>query len=137
MCSSYASEGSVALPFCNASCNSKSCFTCLLPIHANKWEANSLVAVGDEEGGIRLLDSSMDEDAGFSGAYLGFRPHMNSIMDLEFSSDDMLLATASGDQTSLIIDMTTQRPIHCLSNHSSSVKRVQFQPASNNKVCLL
>ncbi|CAI7590100.1 unnamed protein product [Penicillium crustosum] len=117
MCSSYASEGSVALPFCNASCNT-----------------NSLVAVGDEEGGIRLLDSSMDEDAGFSGAYLGFRPHMNSIMDLEFSSDDMLLATASGDQTSLIIDMTTQRPIHCLSNHSSSVKRVQFQPASNNKV---
>jgi WD40 repeat protein len=59
---------------------------------------------------------------------------MNSIMDLEFSSDDMLLATASGDQTSLIIDMTTQRPIHCLSNHSSSVKRIQFQPASNNKV---
>lgn len=90
--------------------------------------------MGDEEGGIRLLDSSIDEDPGFTHAYLGFRPHMNSIMDLEFSSDDMLLATASGDQTSLIIDMTTQRPIHCLSNHSSSVKRVQFQPASNNKV---
>lgn len=103
-------------------------------MHANKWEANSLVAVGDEEGGIRLLDSSIDEDAGFTDAYLGFRPHMNSIMDLEFSSDDSLLATASGDQTSLIIDMATQRPIHCLSNHSSSVKRVQFQPASNNKV---
>ncbi|KAJ5800225.1 uncharacterized protein N7518_002293 [Penicillium psychrosexuale] len=117
MCSSYGSERSVALPFCNASCNT-----------------NSLVAVGDEEGGIRLLDSSIDEDPGFADAYLGFRPHMNSIMDLEFSSDDMLLATASGDQTSLIIDMTTQRPIHCLSNHSSSVKRVQFQPASNNKV---
>lgn len=59
---------------------------------------------------------------------------MNSIMDLEFSSDDSLLATASGDQTSLVIDMTTQRPVHCLSNHVSSVKRIQFQPASNNKV---
>ncbi|KAJ5782568.1 hypothetical protein N7457_004342 [Penicillium paradoxum] len=116
-CGSYASDGSLALPFCNASCNT-----------------NSLVAVGDEEGGIRLLDSSIDEENGFIDAYLGFRPHMNSIMDLEFSSDDMLLATASGDQTSLVIDMTTQRPIHCLSNHSSSVKRVQFQPASNNKV---
>ncbi|KAJ5690551.1 hypothetical protein N7462_004943 [Penicillium macrosclerotiorum] len=116
-CASYANEGSLALPFCNVSCNT-----------------NSLVAVGDEEGGIRLLDSSKDDDRGFSSAYLGFRPHMNSIMDLEFSSDDMLLATASGDQTSLIIDMTTQRPIHCLSNHVSSVKRVQFQPAANNKV---
>lgn len=92
------------------------------------------MAVGDEEGGIRLLDSFKDDGRGFSAAYLGFRPHMNSIMDIEFSSDDMLLATASGDQTSLVIDMTTQRPIHCLSNHVSSVKRVQFQPAANNKV---
>lgn len=96
--------------------------------------ANSIIAIGDEEGGIRLLDSSIDEDAGFTNAYLGFRPHVNSIMDLEFSSDDMLLATASGDQTSLVIDMTTQKPIYCLSNHFPSVKRVQFQPASNNKV---
>ncbi|KAJ5610976.1 hypothetical protein N7510_007695 [Penicillium lagena] len=116
-CASYANEGSLALPFCNASCNT-----------------NSLVAVGDEEGGIRLLDSSKDDARGFSEAYLGFRPHMNSVMDLEFSSDDMLLATASGDQTSLVIDMTTQQPIYCLSNHVSSVKRVQFQPAANNKV---
>lgn len=59
---------------------------------------------------------------------------MNALMDLEFSSDDMLLATASGDQTALVIDMTTQKPIYCLSNHVSSVKRVQFQPAANNKV---
>ncbi|KAJ5670376.1 uncharacterized protein N7477_005739 [Penicillium maclennaniae] len=116
-CTSYAADGQIALPFCNASCNT-----------------NSLVAVGDEEGGIRLLDSSKDDERGFSSAYLGFRPHMNSIMDLEFSSDDMLLATASGDQTSMVIDMTTQRPVHCLSNHNSSVKRVQFQPRSNNNV---
>ena len=96
--------------------------------------ANSLVAIGDEEGGIRLLDSAKDDKSGFSKAYLTFHPHMNSIMDLEFSSDDMLLATASGDQNSLVIDMATQKPIYCLSNHVSSVKRIQFQPAANNKV---
>jgi WD40 repeat protein len=73
--------------------------------------ANSLVAVGDEEGGIRLLDSAKDDKSGFSKAYLTFRPHMNAIMDLEFSSDDMLLATASGDQTAQVIDMATQKPI--------------------------
>lgn len=94
-------------------------------------EANSLVAVGDEEGGIRLLDSAKGDKAGFSKAYLNFRPHTNAIMDLEFSSDDMLLATASGDQTSLVIDMITQTPVYCLSNHFSSVKRVQFQPGGN------
>lgn len=81
-----------------------------------------------------MLDSAKDDKTGFSKAYLTFRPHMNALMDLEFSSDDMLLATASGDQTALVIDMTTQKPIYCLSNHASSVKRVQFQPAANNKV---
>ncbi|KAE8352851.1 WD40-repeat-containing domain protein [Aspergillus coremiiformis] len=104
-------------PFCTVSCNT-----------------NTLVAVGDEEGGIRLLDSAKDDKTGFSKAYLSFRPHMNAIMDLEFSSDDMLLATASGDQTALVIDMTTQKPIYCLSNHVSSLKQVQFQPSANNKV---
>ncbi|KAL1986994.1 hypothetical protein VTN96DRAFT_5150 [Rasamsonia emersonii] len=115
-CVSVAGER-LALPFCAASCNT-----------------NSLVAVGDEEGGIRLLDSAKEDKNGFSKAYLTFRPHVNAIMDLEFSSDDIFLATASGDQTTLIIDMNTQKPIYCLANHVSSVKRVQFQPASNNKV---
>ncbi|PGH13264.1 hypothetical protein AJ80_06373 [Polytolypa hystricis UAMH7299] len=105
------------LPFCTASCHT-----------------NSLVAIGDEEGSIRLLDSARDVELGFSQAYLSFQPHTNSIMDMEFSSNDKLLATASGDQTCRIIDMPTQTPIYCLSKHSSSVKRVQFQPASNDNV---
>lgn len=80
------------------------------------------------------MDSAKEDKRGFSHAYLTFQPHMNSIMDLEFSSDDMLLATASGDQSSMVMDMATQKPVYCLSNHFSSVKRVQFQPASGNKV---
>ncbi|KAL2222094.1 WD domain protein [Thermoascus aurantiacus ATCC 26904] len=115
-CISFAGDH-LALPFCTASCNT-----------------NSLVAVGDEEGGIRLLESAKNDKTGFSKSYLTFRPHVNAIMDLEFSSDDKLLATASGDQTTLVIDMTVQKPIYCLSNHVSSVKRVQFQPTSNDKV---
>ncbi|PGH12622.1 hypothetical protein AJ79_04120 [Helicocarpus griseus UAMH5409] len=107
----------LTLPFCTASCHT-----------------NSLVAIGDEEGGVRLLDSAKGQKHEFSKAYLSFQPHTNSIMDLEFSSDDRLLATASGDQTSRIIDMPTQTAIYCLSKHTSSVKRVQFQPASNNNV---
>lgn len=97
-------------------------------------KANSLVAIGDEEGGIRLVDSAKEDKVGFSKAHVSFRAHGNSIMNLEFSSDDLLLATAAGDQTTLIFDMITQKPIHCLSNHTSSVKHVQFQPASNNKM---
>lgn len=92
------------------------------------------MAIGDEEGSIRLVDSAKDDDPGFSSTCLSFQPHMNSIMDLEFSSDDKLLATASGDQTSQIIDMPTQTPTYCLSKHTSSVKKIQFQPGSNNNV---
>lgn len=55
-------------------------------------------------------------------------------MDLDFSDDDRLLATGSGDQTCRIIDMLTQETLHTLSGHSSSIKRVRFQPDSKNSI---
>ena len=96
--------------------------------------ANSLVAIGDEDGGIRLLDSAKDERPGFPKAYVTFSPHANAILDLAFSPDDLLLATASGDQTAHIIDMQTQKTTCVLSGHSSSVKQVCFQPGSSNVI---
>lgn len=104
-----------ALPFCTASCNT-----------------NSLVAIGDEEGGLRLIDSALS--SGFSTAHVGFRVHANAIMDIAFSSDDFLLATASGDQTGRIVDMHTQQTICVLSGHGSSVKQVRFRPNDDNMI---
>ena len=46
----------------------------------------------------------------------------------------MLLATASGDQTSHVIDMPTQRAIYSLAGHDSSIKQIRFQPGGANKV---
>jgi WD40 repeat protein len=57
---------------------------------------------------------------------------MNAIIDLCFSLDDSLLATASGDQTARVIDMTTQTTISVLSKHSASLKQVRFQPGVTN-----
>ena len=104
-----------ALPFCTASCNS-----------------NSLIAVGEEEGSVRLIDSARSSD--FSTAHVAFRPHHNAIMDIAFSSDDYMLASASGDQTARIIDMHTQQTICILSGHTSSVKQVRFQPNDDNMI---
>jgi WD40 repeat protein len=98
------------------------------------FTANSLVAVGDEEGCIRLLESANGDDQGFSKAWLVFKPHANAILDLHFSSDDKLLATASGDQTALVVDMPTQTSICTLSRHASSVKQVRFQPGSGDTI---
>lgn len=96
--------------------------------------ANSLVAIGDQEGGIRLLESAKDSKPGFLQSYLSFHPHANAIVDLAFSPDDMLLATASADQTAQIIDMPTQRAVITLAGHVSSVKQVRFQPGSSNVI---
>lgn len=46
----------------------------------------------------------------------------------------MLLATASGDQTSRVIDMPTQTATFTMSGHTSSVKQVCFQPGSSNVI---
>ena len=92
--------------------------------------ANTLVAVGDEKGSVRLLESARNSKPGFQDAYLSFQPHDNAILDLAFSSDDMLLATASGDQTARIIDMPTRRILTTLAGHTSSVKQVHFQAGS-------
>ncbi|CAF9940763.1 hypothetical protein IMSHALPRED_002161 [Imshaugia aleurites] len=115
VCTNVATPSDHTIPFCTASCNT-----------------NTLIAIGDEDGGVRLLESSKDEKPEFSKAYLAFRPHANAILDLAFSPDDLLLATASGDQTSQVIDMPTQRATYTLAGHVSSVKQVRFQPGSSN-----
>lgn len=118
-CISHEGSGR-CIPFCTATCNT-----------------NSLVAVGDEEGRIRLLDSSSGRpDEPFSKIHLTFQAHSNAIIDLTFSNDDYLLATASGDQTGRVIDMMTQTPVAILQHHTASLKQVRFQPGQANRSVL-
>ncbi|KAF2646346.1 WD40 repeat-like protein [Massarina eburnea CBS 473.64] len=105
-----------APPFCTAACNT-----------------NELVAIGDEDGYLHLLDTDDDVPSSFSKAHVSWRAHSNAIMDLHFSSDDTYIATASGDQTAQIIDVRTQQTVSVLAGHKSSVKQVRFQPG-NDKV---
>ncbi|KAH8801574.1 WD40-repeat-containing domain protein [Xylogone sp. PMI_703] len=107
------------IPFCAAGCNT-----------------NSLVAIGDEEGRVRLLDSAKGGKSQFKDVFLAFRVHSNAIIDMSFSQDDSLLATASGDQTARVVDMVTQTTISILGNHSASLKQVRFQPGDNNNSVL-
>lgn len=81
---------------------------------------------------MHLVDSSESESIDFSKTHISFRPHTNAIIDLAFSSDDLLLATASGDQTARVCDMRTQQTRFLLPGHTSSVKQVRFQPGNDN-----
>ena len=92
------------------------------------------MAVGYEEGYIRLLDSAHETKHPFKKSYITWQPHVNAIIDMDFSQDDMLLATASGDQSARVIDMMTQKVVHILVAHTSSVKQVKFQPGSSSVI---
>lgn len=102
-----------APPFCTASCNT-----------------NSLVAIGDEDGYVHLVDSEGD----FSKAHVSWKAHSNAIMDVQFSSDDSYLAAGSGDQTAQIVDVRSQQTLAVLAKHKSSVKQVRFQPGDDKIV---
>lgn len=106
-----------APPFCTATCN-----------------VNSLVAVGDEDGWVHLLDAEDEAPSSFSKAHVSWRAHGNAVMDIQFSSDDKWIATGSGDQTGQIIDAQTQQTVHVLAKHKSSVKQIRFQPGDDNIV---
>jgi len=89
-----------------------------------------MLAVGGEDGWIHLLDSEGD----FSKAHISWHAHTNAVMDMQFSSDDGLLAAGSGDQTAQIIDVRTQQTLSVLAKHRSSVKQVRFQPGDEKIV---
>jgi WD40 repeat protein len=94
------------------------------------FTANSLLAIGDEDGWIHLVDSEGD----FSNAHVSWQAHSNAVMDLQFSSDDAYLAAGSGDQTAQIIDVRTQKTLSVLAKHKSSVKQVRFKPGDDKIV---
>ncbi|KAJ9644934.1 hypothetical protein H2204_001396 [Knufia peltigerae] len=104
-----------------------------LPFCATGFKTVSLVAVGDEDGTVRIHDACSQAQS-YNEVFLHMHPHDNAIMDLELSEDDALLATASGDQTCRIVDMKQQVSTHTLVGHTGSIKRVQFQPGSGNHV---
>ena len=81
-----------------------------------------------------MLETKHHGKPDFSNALLSFRPHNNAVLNLSFSSDDLLLATASGDQTSQIIDMPSQLTRCELVGHHASIKQVQFQPGGSNDI---
>ncbi|KAI2643700.1 WD40-repeat-containing domain protein [Xylaria nigripes] len=116
-CISHEGSGQ-CIPFCTATCH-----------------RSGITAIGDEEGRVRLLDSSDESCDSFSKIHLSFTAHSNAIIDLHFSDDDYLLATASGDQTGQVMDMMTQSPVASLRQHTASLKQIRFQPGrANNSV---
>jgi WD40 repeat protein len=91
-----------------------------------------LVAVGTEKGAIRLLDTAWRVH--FSETVLTFAPQTNAVIDMQFSADDSVLATACGDQMARLVDMRTQKTTALFKNHRSSIKQVLFHPSDESVI---
>lgn len=107
-----------------------------LPFCSTTFNQQESVAIGNEDGQIEIYRAwpRMDNYNGSLKFECRFLPHDNAIMDMQFSSDDRLLATASGDQTCRIIDMNTRTGTHTLVGHVGSIKNVRWQPGSGDQI---
>ncbi|KAH6680683.1 WD40-repeat-containing domain protein [Halenospora varia] len=108
-------SGNLCIPFSSTSCNT-----------------NTSIAVGDEEGRVRMLETQKGGEKQLKTSWLNFRVHTNAIIDMSFVDDDSLLATASGDATARVVDMRTQVTTAVLGNHYASLKQVRWQPGSHS-----
>ena len=59
------------------------------------------------------------------------RGHTKGILDVRFSGDGALIATASGDKTVKVWDAVTGRELHTLTGHTDTVCGVAFHPTDS------
>ncbi|KAM0335788.1 hypothetical protein ACHAQA_000838 [Verticillium albo-atrum] len=106
-----------------------------IPFSLASCRSAPITAVGDEEGFIRLFDTT-SVPANVSEpnkVAVVIHAHDNAIMDLAFSDNDLRLATACGDCNGKIIDVMSQSVAVELKNgHFQSMRRVEFQPGQAN-----
>lgn len=60
------------------------------------------------------------------------QPHENGIFDVKWNNSDELLATCSGDHTTRLTSVETQKTLHILRGHRATVKCVAWDPNHND-----
>ncbi|KAJ4255439.1 hypothetical protein NW762_009434 [Fusarium torreyae] len=103
-------QGGRTIPFCLASTHNA-----------------PVTAVGDEEGSVRFFDTSPNDDPNEEKDLGVHAVHDNAIWDMDFSKDDMRLATTAGD-SAVIMDVTTKTVAAKLTDgHYNSTRQISWQ----------
>ncbi|KAF2398681.1 WD40 repeat-like protein [Trichodelitschia bisporula] len=105
-----------------------------VPFSVAARNTSAMVAVAAQDGEIRMLETDEQYDPPFTSMAYRIWPHDNAIMDMTFSQDDSILLTASGDQETRVIDVTTCQTKHIFKSHETSVKQVRFQPENESVI---
>ena len=93
------------------------------PFCAAFYPMSNVVACGDEEGVIRLIDTSRDREWNIVRR-TEFQAHSNAIFDLAWVPGTQRTLTSSGDQTIRLFDVRTQAQLCVYQGHRASVKAV-------------
>ncbi|KAG6328292.1 hypothetical protein ID866_10797 [Astraeus odoratus] len=101
-------------------------------IRRAKRNGTPLLAVATEEGSVMIMNTSKRRDWDFEPQRTLLQPHYNGIFDVKWSPDDSAVATASGDKTTHITSVETQQLLHVLRGHSSTVKRIAWNPSHSH-----
>ncbi|KAF8915812.1 WD40-repeat-containing domain protein [Mucidula mucida] len=110
----------------------------LPPIYASSYShgarggGKSLLAVATEHGFVQIMNTSHREPWDLEPARAFFQIHNNGIFDVQWNESDSLLATGSADQTTKITCLETSTLLHTLRGHTSSVKRIAWDPTNPN-----
>ncbi|KAL7790908.1 WD40-repeat-containing domain protein [Trichoderma ceciliae] len=100
-----------------------------IPFSLASCHKASVTAIGDEQGCVRLFNTTLNDALDDSKVDVYISVHDNAIMDLAFSEDDMRLATACGDRSGKILDVPTQTVASELGGgHWDSLRQIAFQP---------
>ncbi|RFU76776.1 wd domain [Trichoderma arundinaceum] len=100
-----------------------------IPFSLASCHKASVTAIGDEQGYVRLFNTTLNDALDDSKVDVYIAVHDNAIMDLAFSEDDMRLATACGDRSGRILDVPTQTVASELGGgHWDSLRQIAFQP---------
>ena len=107
------------------------------PPFSMRWgqtKREGTLAVADEEGHVTLINTRIPK-AERTNPY-HWPCHRNAIFDIAMADGDDLIASASGDQTIRVWDLSRTHPVlkATLRGHGGSVKSVQFRPGSQNEL---
>lgn len=91
---------------------------------------SNVVAIANEDGKIALQDTNI---VGKGRPVLGFQAHENAIFDLCWAPTSHQIITGSGDQTSILLDITSSciTPVSVFRGHTASIKSVDFAPTNS------
>ncbi|KAK4054496.1 hypothetical protein OIV83_000990 [Microbotryomycetes sp. JL201] len=93
-----------------------------------------LLAVADEEGVVTIFDAGGKTRHDADSTRTAFSGHHNAIFDLNWSADDSMIVTASGDQSARLFNVETQQCLAVLEGHVSTIKSVRLNDMDEHTV---